>query len=106
MASATVECAASSLAQSTIIQKVNDNHHEHARDIIKMGISDAWVSFSLRPLASLSTCGMCAVRDLTYYMRLDVDSFLLRPLPYDPFRYLDDSGSAYGYLTTGEVMFT
>ena len=74
--------------------------------IPKIGISDASVSFVLRPLASLSTFGVCAVRDLTYYMRLDVDSFLLRPLPYDPFRYLDDAGASYGYLTTGEVIFT
>lgn len=59
--------------------------------------------FPLLHSLGLTVFAMLAVRDLSYYMRLDVDSFLLRPFPYDPFRYLDDTGSTYGYLTTGEV---
>lgn len=37
---------------------------------------------------------------LDYVWRLDTDSFLTRPLPYNPFQKLADEQAAYGYLTS------
>jgi len=37
------------------------------------------------------------------YMRLDVDSFLLAPLPEDPFAALVARGAKYGYIATGSA---
>lgn len=37
------------------------------------------------------------IRLLTYYMRLDTDSFILDPLCYDPIDKLHRSRKVYGY---------
>lgn len=38
--------------------------------------------------------------ELDWYMRLDVDSYILAPINYDPFRFLERESKIYGYLTT------
>jgi hypothetical protein len=43
-----------------------------------------------------------ALAEVDYYMRLDVDSFFLAPLPRDPLEELVSSRLQYGYLTTGK----
>lgn len=42
------------------------------------------------------------VREYDYYMRLDCDSYLTRPIGYDPFQKLEDEGMIYGYISGGK----
>uniref|UniRef100_A0A7S4URV5 Uncharacterized protein n=1 Tax=Guillardia theta TaxID=55529 RepID=A0A7S4URV5_GUITH len=42
-----------------------------------------------------------AMQSLDFYMRLDVDSFFIAPLPLDPIQHLADRQQSYGYITTG-----
>jgi len=37
------------------------------------------------------------LRDVTYYMRLDTDSYIFRPLCYDPFEIFHQRNRSYGY---------
>jgi len=43
-----------------------------------------------------------AMRDVEIYMRLDVDSFILEKMPFDPFRELVERKASYAYLATGK----
>ncbi|EKX55248.1 hypothetical protein GUITHDRAFT_62749 [Guillardia theta CCMP2712] len=65
--------------------------------------------FSEAPTQGLGYRNMCrffsgpifhtkALGSMEYYMRLDTDSFLLAPLPRDPFLAMNETGGAYGFL--------
>jgi mannosyltransferase len=41
------------------------------------------------------------LRDVTYYMRMDTDSFFTAPLCYDPFDKIHFRRRSYGYLSAG-----
>ncbi len=40
------------------------------------------------------------LRAVDWYLRLDIDSYILSPVEDDPFRRLEKAGKSYGYLTT------